>query len=317
VTENGMLRADTGFSNGVSFYRESVVAEEIGRESRVAAATFDSAIRWIAAHADERFFLFLHTYVVHWPYEPPAEFDVFKTWRHDGVETPLADAPPIQQLRHRYAGEARFGDALLGRLRAELDGLGLSERTLIVVTSDHGEEFGEHGGWSHSRTLYDEVLHVPLVFWAPRVLAVPQRVAGPASLVDLVPTVLDVLDVPAPPALDGRSLLESAPPDRVVFAENTTLADGVRRVMARTRDAKWLWDFRGERVVEAFDLRADPGEQRPLTDATFSARGVAFFADYLGRAPTPDAPIEAAQPDAQAPVDPETVEKLRALGYAE
>jgi arylsulfatase A-like enzyme len=312
VTEDGMLRADAGFSNGVSFYREIVKSEELGKESRVAASTFDAAIRWIAAHADERFFLFLHTYVVHWPYEPPAEFDVFETWRHDGIETPLADAPPIQQLRHRYAGEARFGDALFGRLQTELARLGLADRTLVVVTSDHGEEFGEHGGWSHSHTLYDEVLHVPLIFWAPHALGTPRRVAGPASLADLMPTVLDVLDVPAPPGVEGRSLLEPSPANRVVFAEKSS-TDRVRQVMARTADAKWIWDFRDQRLVEAFDLRADPGERRPITDPAFHARGAPYLADYVARAQPPGAIV--AEPAPEQPVSPDTAEKLRELGY--
>ena len=311
VTEDGMLRADTGFSNGVSFYRETVETEEVGKESRVAATTFDAAIRWIAAHADERFFLFLHTYVVHWPYEPPAEFDLFKTWKHDGVETPLADAPRMERFRHRYAGEARFGDALFGRLRGELERLGIADRTLVVVTSDHGEEFGEHGGWSHSHTLYDEVLHVPLIFWAPSRLGVPRRMPGPASLVDLLPTVLDVLGLDVPPDLDGRSLLGASRPDRIVFAENHR--DGVRTVVARTADAKWRWDAKTQTIVEAFDLRADPREQRSVTDDAFRSRGSALLADYLARVtPAPDAAAIA-----EAGPDPAAAEKLRALGYVQ
>jgi len=316
VTEDGMLRAESGFSRGVSFYREHGKAEELGKPS-LATATFDTAVRWIAAHAGERFFLFVHTYVVHWPYEPPPEFDVFRTAEDAGAAPPVGPGRNLEALRRRYAGEARYGDALFGGLRAELSRLGLANRTLIVVTSDHGEEFGEHGGWSHSRTLYDEVLHVPLIFWAPRHLGGPRRIPGPASLVDLMPTVLDVLDVPAPPGLEGLSLLAAAPAnDRVVFAD-VALSDR-RRVMARTRDAKWVWDFKDGSVVEAFDLRADPRERQPVADAAFRERGAPYLADYLNRAPAPPA-VPATAPDTppDAPTDPATIEKLRALGYVQ
>jgi hypothetical protein len=297
VTEDGMLRADLGFSNGFDFYRENAGVEETGRESRLAEATFGAAIDWVKAHADERFFLFLHTYVVHWPYEPPAEFDLFKTWQHAGKEEPIATAPALEKLRHRYAGEARFGDALFGRLRDALRAAGLADRTLIVVTSDHGEEFGEHGGWSHSRTLYDEVLHVPLIFWAPGTLAPPRRVPGPASLADLMPTVLDVVGVPAPPTLDGRSLLAPPPAgtsERVVYADN--VMNDVRQVMARTADAKWLWDVGKRRVVEAFDLKRDPGERRAIGDPLFQARGARLVADYLKLEPAAGPPARRRHP---------------------
>jgi arylsulfatase A-like enzyme len=306
-----MLRADAGFSNGVSFYRESTELEEAGRESRFASSTFDAAIRWIAAHAEERFFLFLHTYVVHWPYEPPAEFDLFRTAEPVRAGSPLQTGD-FEPMRRSYAGEVRYADALFGRLRGELSRLGLAPRTLVVVTSDHGEEFGEHGSWSHSRQLYDEVLHVPLIFWAPRNLGAPRRAPGLASLVDLMPTVLDVLDVPVPPGVEGRSLLDGTPAtDRVIFAD--VELTGGRRVMARTGDAKWVWDYKDGRVVEAFDLRADPEERRSLDDAAFHARGAPYLADYLARADA--APAAPAASD--APADPATVEKLRALGYVQ
>jgi arylsulfatase A-like enzyme len=226
-------------------------------------------------------------------------------------------------MRRSYAGEARYGDALFGELRATLARLGLANDTLIVVTSDHGEEFGEHGGWSHAQTLYDEVLRIPLILWAPRHLGTPRRIPGLASLVDVAPTILDVLDVPPPPRVDGRSLLE-APPDaeRVVFAE--LFLKGERRVMARNRDAKWVWDYGDRRVLAAFDLRSDPRERTSIAESAFHARGATFLADYLARAPVvrqPPAAVPvgatAPPPASDQPADPAIQEKLRALGYVE
>jgi arylsulfatase A-like enzyme len=80
------------------------------------------------------------------PTSRPPSSTSFTTWQHDGVETPIADARRVERFRHRYAGEARFGDALFGACGPSSARLGLADRTLIVVTSDHGEEFGEHGG---------------------------------------------------------------------------------------------------------------------------------------------------------------------------
>src|SRR6185369_5258907 len=113
--------------------------------------TFRRGIAWVAAHQREPFFLFLHSYEVHSPYRPAREF-------RDRFPTPgNADQPRVDS--DLYDGEVAQADVAVGNLVDELQRLGVLERTLLVVTSDHGEEFGEHGGRYHGAHLYDEVLH--------------------------------------------------------------------------------------------------------------------------------------------------------------
>ena len=114
----------------------------------------------------ERFFLFLHTYQVHTPYDPPAEFALVRgaPVEKAGETDPT---PAFAPDRERYAGEVRYTDSVLSALLGELDRVGELDSSIVVVTSDHGEEFGEHGDVEHSRTVYDEVLRVPLILRAP------------------------------------------------------------------------------------------------------------------------------------------------------
>ena len=126
-----------------------------------------------------------------------------------------AETPGAIRGSHAYAGETLYTDHEVGEL---LDGLrdarASTERTLVVFTSDHGEEFGEHGWIGHDETLYDEVLHVPLILRAPGLVPAGVRVPRQASLVDLMPTLLELLGVAAPRSIHGRSLVPflSAPP---------------------------------------------------------------------------------------------------------
>jgi arylsulfatase A-like enzyme len=316
VTENGMVAAAAGFPRGFSFYRENTeVADE--HAMRAVEVTMDMALGWLERHARERFFLFVHTYQVHWPYRPPPEFDLFDSW-HDGERVrPIADAPKLVRLNHRYAGEVRYADSQLARLLAALARLGLDDDTIVIVTADHGDEFGEHGGWSHNHSVYQELLRVPLVMWAPGVIPGGRRVRAPVSVVDLPPTILELVGVPIPPGLDGESQVarfgdERENPERVVFAEVWRKpADGGRLIAAQTSTAKWIYGEQEGRIVEAYDLGNDPGEQHPVDDPGFLARGLAAVAPYRSvreRGGTkPSGPVPH--------IDPKTERNLRALGY--
>jgi arylsulfatase A-like enzyme len=321
VTENGMLTARAGISRGFSSYRENREPEADGQPSWTAQGTFTAASEWMASAAADRFFLFVHTYVVHWPYAPPPDFDLFTTWMDGDVERPRHTAPKLLKLRLAYAGEARFGDAQLGDFMATLRRLGLAERTLVVVTADHGEEFGEHGGWGHGDTVYDEVLHVPLVLWGPGRIPAGRRVTTPVSLVDVVPTILDLASVPVPRDLDGESQVDrvrGAPedPERAVFAELRDRTDPTaNRIAVRTATGKWITKPGAPGVLVGYDLEVDPGETLPVTDPAHTARGRRLVAGYLARAGDgASADGAAAAPE---PLDAETQDKLRALGYVE
>ncbi|MCB9914199.1 MAG: sulfatase [Planctomycetes bacterium] len=200
----------------------------------------------------------------------------------------LNDEPDPDEVRARYAAEVRRADAALGALLDGLRARGLYENTLIVVTADHGEALGEHGTQGHVRTLYDELLHVPLVVRLPRGEFDPRLAAAREELVrhvDLAPTLCELLDLEPLPAPDGTSLLHRA--ERTLLAQTHppeaprelwALRDARHKlVYAPAADAFELYDLARD-PLELADVFADEGErfgawQRELRD--LAARGLA------------------------------------------
>jgi len=326
VTEDGMLVASQRGQRGFGYYREHKGADLWDTAGQV-GATFSDGLRWLEAHRGERFFLFLHTYQVHSPYSPPPAFDLFRSYRLDGREVPITDetAEAIRS-RHAYAGEVRYVDSEFRRLLSGLEALGEADRTLVVVTSDHGEEFGEHGRIGHGLTLYDEVLRVPLILRLPRIVPAGLRVPVQVSLVDLMPTLLDLLHIPVPDTAQGRSLVPLlGDPRAAAFASRPVFAElkvaGLEAVGVRYAGYKWVFPRQPGAQVETYDLGADPGEQRDVGGSDLRERGEALAAQYatlVSSATTAlaSAPGVPAAPPAP-PLDERTVQKLRALGYVQ
>lgn len=186
---------------------------------------------------------------------------VLRQWRR-------YDESDWHEMRRLYDSEIARTDAGIGELLAHLDKLGLADNTLVVLTADHGEEFHDHGGVGHAKTLYSEVLHVPLILRYPRAdarfaAAQPAAPQGWVSLVDVAPTVLEVCDLEQPTAFVGLSLLRARTPDapHYVFGE-THRAGGLRTVLAHDfKLIRWLETPR----TQLFDLAADPGETQDLS----------------------------------------------------
>jgi len=212
----GQVAASYGFDRGFEVY-ESTVREERFR-GRVA-----SAIEWLDANPGEKFFFFLHTYEVHNPYSPePRYLEMFDTG-YDG-DLPASILPGLlldindgrfsisgedaQHIVNTYDAEIRSVDDAFGELVAALDERELLERTVIVFTSDHGEEFGEHGSVGrHSHSLYDELLRVPLILWLPGSEHAGGQFEQQVRGIDILPTVLDAVGIEIPETLAGKSLL--------------------------------------------------------------------------------------------------------------
>ena len=151
------------------------------------------------------------------------------------------------------------------------------DHTLVILTGDHGEEFRDHGGRQHGTTLYEELMHVPLVISVPTERGSPasrRHVSTPVTLVDLVPTILDLLGVSSAAAFDGRSLMPalgeapSALTSRPLFLYNTSYTESFDRTVAVVDgDLKFIVREK-ERTAELYDLRRDPGERTNLVDAS-------------------------------------------------
>jgi arylsulfatase A-like enzyme len=331
-TENAWVGEQQGFARGFDVFAENKSAKIMVPEGQV-DLTFAQGRRWLAQHRDARFFLFLHTYQVHEPYAPPERYAELFT-------EPLAPAPgraDAERLRANYDREIRFVDDELRGLLAALEELGLAETTVVVLTSDHGDEFLDHGLFSHGGHLYQEVLHVPLLLRGPGIPA-GRRVATPVAQADLMPTLLALFGVAPPAHAAGRSLLPLLRDDGAEgFAARALLieswvpyqraARGVRRfdppsLAVRVGARKLVRQGAGtERADELYDLAADPAERRDLLaegaapPADLAALLDRYVAESRARAQQLAGP--AAEPREAPPLDPERAEKLRALGYLE
>lgn len=178
----------------------------------------DSALAWIDGHADQPFFLFLHLFDVHDDYRPPGEyatrFDPDYTGTFDGRGISSRNSAfradmPRRDFEHAlalYDGEIAWVDEQIGRLLERLDALDLAEDTLVVLTSDHGEEFFEHGNKTHRTQLFRESVEVPLIFRWPGKLPEGHVVRGTTGIVDVAPTVYGLFGIDGPAALTGADL---------------------------------------------------------------------------------------------------------------
>jgi arylsulfatase A-like enzyme len=301
-TENGGVWAFAGFARGFSAYAERRSPDFVYRGE--AAATFADAARWLQGHHERNFFLFVHTYQVHAPYRPPPEYATLF------ADVPAREPAPFAEDALAYDREARFMDDELAKLLATVDRLGIGEDTIVIITSDHGEEFGEHGGIGHGRTLHREVLQVPLIVFAPAI-ATPRRVDTPASLIDVAPTVLDLLGIAPDPGYRGTSLApalrgEPMPADRAVFGEVDRVERQLYRQLSVRKEGRTAITDLVTNTTRCF-AADDPAEQRPSATCPDLE---ALIAEHR-RAVQPVTP---ATPQV---VDPALVEKMRALGYIE
>ena len=348
-TENGWVGVHQGFARGFDQFVENKSAEIMVPEGQV-DVTFGQARDWLVANADKRFFLFVHTYQVHAPYAPPATYAPL--FGESGAE----GAAHLRDMAD-YDREIRYVDDELRELIATLEATGNAEDTIVVLTSDHGEEFLEHGLLSHGGHLYEETLRVPLLIHGPGIPA-GQRVATPVAMADLMPTLLELFDLPAPADREARSLLPLVRgADPAAFAGRPLYSEGLVKYQAGSEGVrsfdppihavsvgprKLVRDReRGEVRYELYDLAADPLERRNLlseervdasdprtdaghrsTDASHRSTDASDLRALLERYPAEQQArqrrLADGAPDEEAPpIDPERERKLRALGYLE
>lgn len=264
-------------------------AEEVNRK----------ADEWIVANGDRPFFLWVHYFDPHAPYDPPPPYDREFTGRE-------------------YDGEIAYADACLGRLLAALESRGHVDDTLVVVTSDHGEGLGAHEEKTHGIFIYDATLHVPLIIAGPGVRTRGRKLDAEVGLVDVLPTICDLMGWPAPQGLPGRSLAPlasgprsaRAPEARALYIES--MAPLLSRNWAPLRGVRTPeWKYIDAPTPELYDLSADPGESVNIHDERpeIVRRLRHEMEAVVERQPTPAA-------DAGLPaLDREARQKLRSLGY--
>ena len=337
ITEDGWLGVAHGFGRGFDVFLENKSPDIMSPEGQV-DATFSEARRWLASRRDKRFFLFIHTFQVHSPYAPPERYAHLFS-EHEAGRIDEASPPHLQSVAG-YDREIRYTDDELRLLLDEIDALGLGRNTVFILTSDHGEAFLEHGVLEHGCRLDDEVVRVPLMFWG-RGIPAGRRIGVPVTNLDLMPTILELLRIPVPEGLQGRSLLgliegrdeASDFAQRPLFSEAwAPFALGPGRQLKAffppaylVRVGNWkLARYRtrlGDEVYEYYDVADDPLERENLYPTrSEEAHDLAALVDGYeetsrrhreridrGAAPDPEPVL----------LDPRREEKLRALGYLE
>ena len=299
VIGSRVLDSRYGLDQGFDLYDDRLPPEErvdtLFAERR-AAEVAERGIAWLRERTDERWFLWLHFFDPHWEYRPPEPF-----------RSRYADSP--------YDGEIAYTDEQAGRVLGFVRERGWLDDTLVVATADHGESLGEHGESSHGIFLYDATMRIPLLMRHPGRLGRGQTVGQMVSLVDVMPTVLAVLDVPAGGTpFHGRPFSpgsgEGEEPGRLVWMESwmPRLSYGWSELLA-VRDRRWKY-IRAPRV-ELYDLAADPGERRDLVAAEEDRA-----AGYRRRLEEMEALISAAQtPARNREPAPSERRALESLGY--
>lgn len=322
-TGSGYFALPLGYSRG---FDEFVSTNDASLGS--AASVFEKAFAWLERQRHEAFFLFLHTYEAHEPYLDQRFVDAERL------------GPEDAGLRNEalYDGDIRRADIALGQLRGHLERLGIADRTLVVIVSDHGEEFGDRFDvWNdgHGHGLFQEQVHVPMLAVGPTIRR-GLRVAQPVDLTAVAPTLLEFLGVAPPPGMEGRSLLDllrgreaSAKRDRLAFSEDVWIGPARRAVF----DRDWKLIEQGEDLPERFldsearraiqravagldarllfHLPSDPGERRSRAAAE------AAVADRLAGHLLERRAARPAGSGGEIPVEGDALERLRSLGYVE
>lgn len=342
VVTNGLVDAGFGFDQGFDeFVREHGAAPEVPGITgfRADKPAIDSDVANAAAlvvldgledaQPGAPFFLYVHVLDPHAPYFPPepfkgrfaAEIDRFDLGSMESLRVmdemakhgEAPDARTRAQLETLYDAEIAHNDYQFGLFLDALRSRGLYDEALVIVVSDHGESFWEHGTRGHGKDLFEELLRVPLIMKAPH-QSTPLRVTTVAQHVDLMPTLLDYAGIPRPeglngislrPALEGVADLETESPRIVVSngGPGTAIREGRWKVVKRSAPGK---------PIELYDLENDPGETRNVAPQhPIVAR---YLLETVARSEADAKP--AAAPNERA-LTPAQQAELRALGYLE
>jgi arylsulfatase A-like enzyme len=300
-------------------------ADVTGPETRKRVA------RWAQEREGEApFFLFVHLWDVHYDFIPPAEYvESFSPDYRGSIDGRLIANPDIHPRMAKedrehvialYDAEIRFTDDTLAGIVADLEARGMMQNTLFVVTADHGEEFFEHGRKGHNKSLFEEVLRVPLIVHWPGRVAAGRVEATQVQIIDLLPTLATAAGAPGPFAVQGRDLgpllagRTLAPKD----ALSELLIDGARLRALRSNARKIIEMSRGGDAY-LFDLESDPEERNPIgpgdTSGAQERRAAqAELGTALERCDSFRAMLGSTEAEA-LDVNAEIEAQLRALGY--
>ncbi len=287
-----------GLGRGFDVYDDTFDEDspiKAANSERRAEEVYASFASWVERRAGERFFAWVHFFDPHLPYDPPPPY-----------KQEFADRP--------YDGEIAYMDRYVGEVVGLLRAKGLLERTLVIAAGDHGEALGEKGEYGHGMFIYESTVRVPLIVWAGERLPAGSVVDSRARLVDIVPTVLDLIKAPAVDGIDGTSLVSlirrpgRAPLDAYLETFYPRESHGWSELTGLVSGS---WKYIQAPRPELYDLRNDAGEARDL-----AAAEPRKAAEVKGRL---EAAIRGATgaTDGKRTLTAEEQERLRALGYVQ
>ncbi|MFC2161058.1 sulfatase-like hydrolase/transferase [Acidobacteriota bacterium] len=342
-TGGGFVSSVFGFADGFDSYYERT--DEVLLD-KAAELNFRDVARWIDSNKNKNYFLFIHTYQPHDPYACPAPYKTLflsekSKWSHINLNGHLGGKNAIfkklpeedrQNIIDLYDAEIRYTDEkLIGPLVQKLKDMALYDKTMIIFTSDHGEEFYDHKGWGHGQNLYDESLKVPLLIKFPNSKYLGSKVEHIVSLVDVLPTILDEMNIDSlQNEFDGLSLIPllegKEKKDRIFLSdvgENilnlhlpqkiATNEGGKKLILNKSPSSQNMDYFRypppSTKAIELFNLSVDPGEYSNIVDKESStANRILNRIEAIYRNPKRKRP-------GQAVLDEALKKQLRALGY--
>lgn len=333
---NGYVSDKFGFAQGWDHYTNYI------RENKTTDAenVFGEAANWIEKNKDRRLFVYIQTIDPHVPYDPPAEFlKKYDAGEYGGQVSPrktpdllekakrnppavVFDARDHQRLEALYDAEISYHDAHFAKFIERLKQSGVYDDAMFVITSDHGEEFNDHGSYGHGHSVYQELLHVPFIVRRPGVVPAGKRIEEPVGTLDIAPTVLASAGLQVPDVMEGvdrNAHMQGQVPALPAVAFSDFLDD--RRAIQAGRYKLILSGVN----ATFFDLGKDPGEKQELDAATHPiarryARillgqflGAPDLGDWLSSEPQrPSKRLDSVKTN----IDEKTREGLKALGYA-
>ncbi len=314
VSFNGgrYVNKEFGFDRGFDVYT-SLAYDKI-------EITNNATFNWLSENRDQKFFLFFHTYAVHTPYLPPVLYGEKFFPDYNGsidrkytLSTQEIKADEIWKAIALYDGEINYMDHEVGRLLDTLDYLNLNNNTIVIFTSDHGHEFLEHGSTGHSLTSYQELIHVPLIIRFPGIKN--SRIKNLVQSIDIMPTVLDSLNITGPSNLQGVSLLplvrEGKNVNSYAYSEGGVNGE-IKAIIGE--DLKWKYIYNVEdKNEELYDLENDPSEQNNLINERPEI--AENLREELFRWMEENEELGESYSSSEAKLKNETKEALKALGY--
>lgn len=340
---NPLLKKSSGLDRGFDDFRDEFVgtwkrhsAAPWSRSSMSAENVHRTVLEWLDARPAEPLFAYIHYIDVHGPYLTPKPFG-----RPEGsVDSATAEKArlsgiPRQLAIDLYDGELLHLDRLIGDFVAALDERGVLANSVVVITADHGEEFGEHGGHGHGHSLFEEMLHVPFLILRTEAMPYSRRIDMPVAQIDILPTLAEIAEVDVPTSVAGRSLLSTIratdpPSPRPILSEmdnrgrpvwnakkgdplisySVLVPPATKYVLGSQTPLTADWTSRTDFQETIFDLAQDSGEETPVAPDETTIRELRRDLDGLLRRAR-----SVAVTPGTATLDEETQARLRALGY--